>query len=702
MTKMPPESRTKTACKSCHSRRVKCDRTDQAPCSRCRDSRQECEPIVSRRGKHIRDKVRRSGFRHSVLSSALAATGEASAGAPEGTTQPVLSETQISFAGSGDNVGISDGSAIEPSRSPSGTIEAPGDQQVQPQDTHTAYNGHIPGVRALNPRAQSEPIERQTGQRAQDGRTIYYGDYFNLEYTQRELDENHEDYISRLSSSHHLHVDRLGSPTRKLVDAHAHKEHARLNGLGTFTTFHPKVSEQLFETFFNLIHPVAPIIDRGDFYAKVKAGHASPLLLQAMYLVSFSHCNASVVAAAGFENRYMATFRCYQRAKALYDADYEPDAIAVLQALYYLSFWWETPTQQKDMWYWTGIIVDLAQSLGMHREKTYARLDEPRRKLWKRLWWSIYSHDISTAVLLRRIPHVNDDYCTTILLAEQDFEDDPPIESNLDMSQTSTRECRLHTIYLADLCLRVSKCNRALNKAQPEPQVAFKELDSLTTWKMSLPKELRCPKGLFTLQNGFLASMLILRICTFQILLLRNYFQNPQVMAKGTSVYEASIEIVRILENVFDSELMTACPLRILPAIFAALSVLITNLRRISQSEINDLSTHRARFCMLALTKLVDYWPPLLLYYPMFARILEAKGCQVPPLPPLSTQAQQDCTSSGSTTTAKEAEATTSSNTPEPRSFWSCDPSCDAELFGVTSLFPFEAFLDEEFFNQDN
>ncbi|KAL4935991.1 hypothetical protein BDV06DRAFT_233807 [Aspergillus oleicola] len=625
---MPINStKTKVACKSCNHRRVRCDRTEQTPCSRCRADGQECEPIVSKRGKHKRDRVRRSGFRH--WSSEDHAR----------TTSP--NSAQLS--------------------------------------------------------ASQNRTENQTPvSEAQDSRTIYYGDYFNIEYTRKQLDECHEDYKSRLKGSHYLHIDRLGSPTRMFVENHGRMERARLDELGAFDTLDAKVSEQLIYTFFELIHPVAPILDQRGFYLKHNAGRISPLLLQAIYLVAFLHCEQSVLTAAGFENRYMATFICYQRAKALYDANYEPDAIVVLQALYYLSFWWETPTQQKDMWYWTGVVVNLAQSLGMHQEKTYAKLDESKKKLWRRLWWSIYSHDISTAVLLGRIPHVNDTYCTTNFLTEQDFGNEP--SETLDSSGITSprKECRLHTIYLVELCLRVSKCHQSLNQAHPDLQTALKELNDLVAWKASVPKELQCPSATFSLRNGFLPSLLHIRTCTFEILLRRNYFQNSKIMAVGTPVFDASVEILRILENLLSSKLLTACPLRVLPAVFAALSVLITNLRRSTSSEMNDISTHRARLCMLVLSKLLEYWPPLHSYYPLFARILASYGCRVPDQPGVSDSDQAQPDSAASTTYSGPYYMHASGNVLAQNA-----ASVDADILGMDSILPFSAFLNEDLLQDD-
>ncbi|KAL4815793.1 fungal-specific transcription factor domain-containing protein [Aspergillus spinulosporus] len=633
---MPP-SKTKVACKWCHLRRVRCDRTQETPCSRCRSTGQECEPIVSKRGKHKREPLRRSGFRHSFGPLP---------GNPESNTEATSLPTPGTFE--------SEGSARE---------------------STTPYP------------PRSDTTESHSG------RTIYYGDYFNLEYTRRELDESHEDYNPRMSNTRLAHVDRLGSATRQFVDNYFRRERARLDELGAFDTLNRSAREKLLRTFFEMINPVVPIIDRKDFLSKLEIGHASQLLLQAMYMVAFLHCDGSIVADAGFGNRYMAVFTCYHRAKALYDAGYEMDAVAVIQALLCLSFWWETPTQQKDMWYWTGISVGLAQSLGMHQEKTYLSLDQRKSKIWRRLWWAIYCHDISVAVQLGRIPHVNDAYCTARLLREQDFDDDDD-DAPESFGGNATKETRLEPVYLADLCLRVSSCYRSLYTGNSDPSTILGNMGSLAEWKASLPVELQCRTTL-TLQNGLFATMLNLTYFCFEIILRRNHFRNPEMMTPRTPVFEAAVEIVRILENILTAELITTCPLRLLPPTFAALSVLILNMRR-PASEINEVSKHRARLCMLVLSKLVDHWPPGLLYYRLFARILAARGCDVPdePAPPAGINEQQ--------TQSHPTAVNGDYNFPITSDFVMSDtmPGED-ELIGMNSLFPFSAFLNEEFVDND-
>ncbi|KAL6230246.1 hypothetical protein BDW75DRAFT_248836 [Aspergillus navahoensis] len=620
---MPP-SKTKIACRSCNLRRVRCDRTDETPCSRCRTTGQDCEPIVSKRGKHKRGPVRRSGFRHSF---------DPVPDTPESATEVTCLSAPTIFESSGSAQGST---ATSPAHPP--------------------------------------PIEPQSG------RTIYYGDYFNLEYTRKELDDSHEDYNARMNSTRFAHVNRLGSPTRRLVDNHSQRERARLDEVGAFDTLEGSASDKLVHSFFELIYPVTPIIDRKDFYHKFKTGRVSPLLLQALYMVAILHCEPSTVAETGLGNRYMAAFTCYHRAKALYDAGYESDAITVIQALLCLSFWWETPTQQKDMWYWTGIGVSLAQSLGMHQEETYLSLDGRKRKLWRRLWWTIYSHDISIAVQLRRTPHDFDD------------DDDPP--ERFGLGGNVTKEARLQTIYLADLCLRVSSCHRSLYNRPSDPSMALGSINSLAAWNASLPVELQCRTTTFTLQNGFFARVLSLTYYCFEIILRRNHFRSPQIMAPRTPVFEAAIEIVRILEDILTSDLLSACPLRVLPPTFAALSVLIANMRR-PASGVSAVSVHRAQLCMLVLSKLIDCWPPGLLYYRLFARILAARGCMVPDEPAPSASTNNQRIQSPSTVVDGINLHTTG------ECLMSDTMPGEADLIGLNSLFPFSAFLHDEFLEND-
>jgi hypothetical protein len=187
-----------------------------------------------------------------------------------------------------------------------------------------------------------------------------------------------------------LYLNHLGQPTKDQLDAHECSERIRLQEMGAFQRLDKEISDALIQTFFAVVYPLCPIFDLSEFHTKYKSEQLSPLVLQALYFVAAAHCELSLIEKAGFASRYMATFTFYQRAKALYDASYESDAIATVQALYLLSYWWGSPLEQKDMWHWTGLAVGLAQTLGLHQSKAYAGLPERQQKLWRRIWWTVY------------------------------------------------------------------------------------------------------------------------------------------------------------------------------------------------------------------------------------------------------------------------------------------------------------------------
>lgn len=127
------------------------------------------------------------------------------------------------------------------------------------------------------------------------------------------------------------------------------------------------VAEKLIRAFFELIHPAFPVIDRHEFSRLYAQGQASPLLLQAIYLLGFTVGDESLVHAAGYSDRVVARRTHYLRAKALYDADYETCSVTTVAALLLLGFYWSGPEDQKDTCYWIGCATHVAQALGMHR-----------------------------------------------------------------------------------------------------------------------------------------------------------------------------------------------------------------------------------------------------------------------------------------------------------------------------------------------
>lgn len=113
---------------------------------------------------------------------------------------------------------------------------------------------------------------------------------------------------------------------------------------GAFTLPDRPVCEEMIDTYFKWIAPMLPIIDRSDFMRRFMSKQNPPsyLLMQSMLLAACRVCgHPSICDTDGSTTRASKSF--YQRAKALYDTDYETDKFTTVQALILLGWYWDGP-----------------------------------------------------------------------------------------------------------------------------------------------------------------------------------------------------------------------------------------------------------------------------------------------------------------------------------------------------------------------
>lgn len=136
---------------------------------------------------------------------------------------------------------------------------------------------------------------------------------------------------------------------------------------GAFSSPPNNSCETLFRAYFTWFHPCFPIIDRIGFYNSYISKTISPLLLQAVLFVGASYCNEKNLQVIGMPDRHDARSSFYNKAKDIYDVDYETNKVIVTQALFLMSFWRAGPLLEKDTRHWLGAAISLAQTKGMHR-----------------------------------------------------------------------------------------------------------------------------------------------------------------------------------------------------------------------------------------------------------------------------------------------------------------------------------------------
>ncbi|PWY71472.1 putative C6 transcription factor [Aspergillus heteromorphus CBS 117.55] len=237
---------------------------------------------------------------------------------------------------------------------------------------------------------------------------------------------------------------------------------------GALTVPDVGLRNELLKSYLHYVHTYMPLLDLEDFLQTIVQNDGtrrmSLLLFQAVMFAGTAFIDLKHLHAAGYPTRKAARKAFFQRARLLYDFDYEVDRISLVQSLLLMTYWYETPDDQKDTWHWMGVSLSLAHTIGLHRDPGNSRMDLRRQRMWKRIWWSTYTRDRLIALGMRRPMRVKDDDCDVPMLTLDDFEFRPfspeivSIVGNSEILQSVSyqKELALMFIEKAKLCLCVS------------------------------------------------------------------------------------------------------------------------------------------------------------------------------------------------------------------------------------------------------
>jgi hypothetical protein len=177
-----------------------------------------------------------------------------------------------------------------------------------------------------------------------------------------------------------------------------------------------RMCDDLVESYFKWIAPSLPIINRSRFMRQYRDPSNPPslLLLQAIFLAG------STVTRTG---AVITDKEFYKRAKALYDSGYEDDRIVTVQALLLIAWYWEqSGGHVEHVLYWNGLATTVAVGSGIHRNAEKSPLSTTDKRLWKRIWWTLYMRDRFTA-LLGQVVQIHIDDVDVAMICEDDFID---------------------------------------------------------------------------------------------------------------------------------------------------------------------------------------------------------------------------------------------------------------------------------------
>lgn len=192
-----------------------------------------------------------------------------------------------------------------------------------------------------------------------------------------------------------------------------------------FTLPNVTVRDELVRKYAEYVHPFLPLINLDEFLAAIVDSKAcstvSLLLFQAIMFVATAYISKQTLATLGYSSRRAAEEAFFRRVKVLFDSDFERDRITIVQSVLLMSYRYENVEISKDSWYWSGIAVSVASTIGLGDWTNMSRLDSKTQKLWKRIWWSCFIQDRLVAVSMRRPLRIMVDEFDLPMLELDDF-----------------------------------------------------------------------------------------------------------------------------------------------------------------------------------------------------------------------------------------------------------------------------------------
>jgi hypothetical protein len=314
---------------------------------------------------------------------------------------------------------------------------------------------------------------------------------------------------------------------KPLPDRFGNDDITYLQNKGALTIPNVELRNELIRCYAEVIHPFMPLLDLHDFVATIDCNDGSKqvglLLFQSVMFAGVASVNMRHLENAGYTSRRDARRDFFNKTRLLYDFDLEADRIPLIQSLLIMTYWYETPDDQKDSHHWMGIAVSLAQTIGLHRNPEKSATIEPaRQRLWKRIWWSTYMRDRLIALGMRRPTRIKAGDFDVPMLTVEDFDIQAlpdtelscvPMECSLLRDAEKQRVLAVMCIEKAKLCTCISNVlsvqysvlhnnqsssssadgTRSTMSLQPKRNEGTTEVqecdEALQQWKDSLPEE---------------------------------------------------------------------------------------------------------------------------------------------------------------------------------------------------------------------
>ncbi|KAK6523665.1 hypothetical protein TWF281_001641 [Arthrobotrys megalospora] len=262
-----------------------------------------------------------------------------------------------------------------------------------------------------------------------------------------------------------------------------------------------ELCDKLVHTFFCYIYPHLPILNRPSFirgYRKMMSGEGiySLFLMHTVLYAATYHAPTEILKNCGFENRLTARAYFFSRAKLVHMMDGEKEHLYTIQGCTLMSMWWTRYEEEKETRFWLQAAVLLSQRMGMHRSiRTGWGLGASERRMWKRIWWTLYSRDHITASSLGKPSLIRLSDCDVSDLEEDDFVENWGSANTEEIATLCPPQQAVNIKYVIEIA-KLGKIYERIASIQYSctHRPSSKDLDDLANdladWKNNLPPEL--------------------------------------------------------------------------------------------------------------------------------------------------------------------------------------------------------------------
>lgn len=466
--------RAARACVSCRARKVRCDVVEGAPCGNCRWDNVECVVQESRRRKkaHLTAAMAGQGITTEAQLRCKTTPSSGSNGNVTTTANGNAATSNAAASGSSNTANNQlPGSSADLRRPSSASVMSSSSLDAGQGLLPTpGADGHVPHMLYQRSGYRHDSIALSTIAPSETSRH-----WSNASTQPPPLFADSSRTAQFLSSLEEPDAAaQLPAFVRPLPAKIAAEDVGYLFAKGALTLPAVPLQNALLQAYVEYVHPYMPLMDLHSFLNVVNSrdglhGQCSLFLYHAVMFAATAFVDMKHLREAGYSTRKAARKAFFQKTRLLYDFDYELDRLVLVQALLLMTYWYETPDDQKDTWHWMGVAISLAHTIGLHRNPGTTSMAPPRQKLWKRIWWSCFMRDRLIALGMRRPTRIKDEDFDVPQLEEDDFEIQAlpenitviPPECALMRDVAMQRELAVMCIYKAKLCVTISHMLKA-------------------------------------------------------------------------------------------------------------------------------------------------------------------------------------------------------------------------------------------------